>query len=357
MASTITTNSTSAQTKWLDEVRKGYLRGNLLSPFMGSGMDAAIHIENVAGKAGDKVRTHFVRRPPNSARVSGDTKAKGNEYPYAQTTDELSLQLERFAVSVQNVAESEQRTIVDVRREAQGLLEPWMKEVLFADVMDAMMDTTNRSQSRYLYGSSNANWNAVEATAKANVDATDDKLSLDLLSLAKRKATLDGNFRITPAKIGSAHGAPVEGYIGLFHSYQIRDLKSDPSFKNHVLYNKAFEVYNGAFYVGTFDGIAIYEIPYEGMLESGVGANGIQIGHGLILGAGAGKVGYAPVANGKRSSDGRMSVNFEEEDYGNDLGICASEVRGQKKLGFANPGTATTEDFGVVNVITAAVAD
>lgn len=357
MADSITTGSSSSQQNWLDEVRKAYLRGNILKPFMGTGSDAAIHIENVEGKSGDTVTTHFVRRPPTSARISGATKAKGNEYPYAQTTDNIVLQLERFPLSIENVAESEQRTKVKIREQARSLLPAWMAETLFEDIMDSLLNTTNRSQSRYLYGSDEANFDATEATAKANVDSTDDKLSLDVLAMAKRKAMLGGNFKITPGSVKSDNNMPMESYIGLFHPYQIRDLLAGQDAKNHIFYNNRFEVGSGAFYRGHFEGIALYEIPYDGMLEASAGASNIQIGHGLIMGAGAAKIGYAPVANGERSSDARMSMASESDDFGNDLGICGSEIRGQTKLVFTNPGSSDAEDFGVVNVVTAAVAD
>lgn len=358
---TITSNSTSAQTKWLNDVRMGYLRGNLLAPFMGKGNSVAIKVTDVEGKVGTTQNVHFVRRPPTSARISGNTQAKGNEYPYAQTTDNITLRLERFPLGMENVAESEQRTVVQVRETMNDLIKPWMEETLFEDVMTALLNTSSgRARTRYLYGSADSNWNATHATAMANVDSTDDKMSLDVLDQAVRKAKLEGDFKITPAKIGNANNALVEGWIGFLHSYAIRDLKRDPNFKNHVLYNKSFEVMNGAFYVGTFEGLAIYEIPYSGMIASGAGANGIDVAHNLILGAGAAMVGYAPVANAKAqmsTGDSRLKIVREDDDYGNDLGICASELRGQVKLKFTNPGGSNSEDFGVVHMFTSGTAD
>lgn len=345
----------------MNDVRKGYLRGNLLSPFMGKGNSVAIKVADVEGKKGDTAKVHFVRRPPTSARISGDVKAKGNEYPYAQTTDSITLRLERFPLGMQNVAESEQRTVVNIRENMNDLIRPWMQDTLFEDLMTALLDTTSgRARSRYLYGSADANWNATHATAMGNIDSTDDKLSLDVISQAVRKTKLEGDFKITPATIGNSNGAAVEGFVGLFHPYQIRDLKADPSFKNHVLYNKSFEVLNGASFIGTFEGVAIYEIQYSGMISASAGANSIDVAHGLILGAGAAMVGYAPVVNAKAqysSSDSRLKVVEETDDYGNDLGLCGSELRGQVKMKFTNPGGSNSEDFGVTHVLTSGVAD
>src|SRR5690606_25860208 len=90
--------------------------------------------------------------------------------------------------------------------------------------------STGRAQARYLYGATDANWNATHSTALANVDATNDKLTTAMISKAKRKALLEGDRKVRPFMLKD--GNKMEEVFVLFaHPYAVRDLLGDADFK------------------------------------------------------------------------------------------------------------------------------
>lgn len=367
------TSHAAAQTKWLKDCFAGHLRNNMLAPLMDINGGSSIKIENVQKKAGDTFKYHFRANPAGTDGVSGDTALTGSALTLA--TDSVTIERQRYAVLVENYADSDQRIAIDMEaQQAMPMLEEWMASKVQYMIMNQLLTTsTGRTQNRYLYGAADANYDATEATALANVDATNDKLTLSLLSLAKRKAQLQDSRtagKIRPTKVMLQNGrVSNEHFVFLGHPYAIRDLKEDDTnFKNRVQYREAqdFDVINGATFVGMYDGILIYEMFEEGvqMIESGAGAASIDVAHNLLLGADAAVMAYGNVSR-PAGSDAQAGAIMDEKgkvmrtreitDHGGDVEWGITFVGGAKKL--VNGISGTNEDNGVVHVYTSAVAD
>jgi N4-gp56 family major capsid protein len=359
---TIGTAHAAARQQWLDELFLRHLNNNDFAPLMGEGADAVIRILNVANKDGDTFKYHFSDFLSASAGVVGDT-AMGNGQEVAMTTDQVTIDRRRVPVSIENFAMSDQRTIVDMEREiVMPQLEEWMKSNVQKVIYDALLSTSvGRSSARYLYGASSANFNATHATALANVDNTNDKLTLALIGLAARKAKLEGagNGRLKPAKLKLKDGRFNEyEYVLLAHSYAVRDLKADSNFANRITYREAqqFDVINGATFVGKHEGVLIYETLNSNMLETNT--NTVQCAQNLLLGAGAGVMAYGNVAVPMGASNyilqkkAKALVTTQVTDHAGDVEYGITYVGGAKKL-----VNSSSETNGVVSLFTAAVAD
>lgn len=372
MTATITTSNPAAQTRWAPKVFTQHFDKNMFKFLMGeagSAIAAAIVKENFPPQSGDQVVYHFRNGLPISGVKTGDTKIQGTGADIQRGTDSYRLSRRRVPTSVRNATESQQRTKHDLEAEAAEELSSVMGRYVAAQILTELTDvTTGRTQKRYLYGSAESNWNATHATAMANVDNTDDKLTLALLDdvSVKLKTQSSGRGFMNPATIMTKKGMSVDKFVGLFHPKAIRDLKRDTYFRTDVMNkeNPDFDVISGANFVGEYAGILIYTLnPIDGdtdkLIVTGVGANGINVAHNIILGSDAVAIGYGtiakPLGGTKYSMEdkGRLMVTTVDDDHGGDYEMAATGYMGFKKLVDNSSGTA--EDNGAFHLFTAAV--
>lgn len=359
--STIGTAHVAARQQWLDELFLRHLNNNDFAPLMGTGPEAIIRVENVANKDGDTFKYHFSDYDSTSGWVVGDTALTGTDV--ALTVDNVTIDRQRFAKKIENFTMSDQRTIVDLERDlVMPILEEGMKSRVQDMIYSALLsNSVGRSSARYLYGATSANYNATHATALANVDNTQDKLTMNLIALAARKAKLEGAGvgRMKPAKLKLKDGRFTDyEYVLLAHSYAIRDLKADANFNNRITYREAqqFDVINGATFVGKHEGVLIYETLNSNMLETN--SNTVQCAQNLLLGAGAGVMAYGNVAVPMGASNyilqkkGKALVTTQVTDHAGDVEYGITFVGGAKKL-----VNSSSETNGVLSLFTAAVAD
>lgn len=279
----------------------------------------------------------------SGAGVTGASTLKGNEEDLVFYDQKITVDTLRHAVILRGEM-SEKRVAFDLRNQAREALVDWANDKMRDGIITALTDTSvGRAQTRYLYGATDANWDATHATALANVDATNDKLTTDVISKAKRKAMLEGTHKVRPFTI--KNGNRVEEVFVMFaHPYAVRDLLDDQSFKdvNTHIPNSFGEsvLVHGQRYKGMWDGVMIYECE-EMPIDAGAGASSIDVAHNILCGAQA-----VAIAWGKRT-------NYKEDvdDYGHENGFAIDEIRGIEKLVF------NSIDHGVVNVFTAGVAD
>ena len=125
--------------------------------------------------------------------------------------------------------------------------------------------------------------------------------------------------------------------------YQARDLKADPKWieaqKHANVRGEKNPIFSGA--IGIYDGIVIHE--HERVPRTDTGASGTAVGHAMLLGAQAGIF----------TEGERPRYVTKEFDYNNQVGFAISRMCGMKKVQFQFNGT-DWEDFGVINVMTAA---
>ena len=343
MVATIqSTHGVSAE-QWSSEVFNEYLGQNPFFNFMGTSSNSIIQVKEELTKAPGDAITVQLRAKLSGAGVTGDTALKGNEENLVFYDQKLTVDTLRHAVMLRGEM-SEKRVAFDLRNQAREALVDWANDKLRTSIIAALTNTsTGRVQARYMYGATDANYNATHATALANVDATNDKLTTAVISKAKRKAVLDGGRKVRPFVLKNGNKVE-EVYVLFAHPYAVRDLLEDQAFKDVNVHlpagmNESVLVH-GQRYKGMWDGVMIFECEEMPILD-GAGASSIDVAHNVLCGAQA-----VAVAWGKRT-------NYKEDvdDYGHENGFAIDEIRGVEKLVFNNI------DHGVVHVFTAGVAD
>lgn len=335
-----------------------YLRGNTLSFLMGSDERAPIQMLDKEGQMqGDTWKYHLVGKLTGG--VFGEGQLTGNEQPLNIFMDEVTVRLVRNAHRIDDWYISSENTRIDLAEACRRNLTEWLTETIRDDVLYALTGTPinatqtanstvypvartiGRTANRALYGISRSNYNATEATALGNVDATNDKMSMEVIRVARDMAAATS---MKPTSVNSMKGTPAESYIMLMNPRQARDLEQDPNWRNSRLYKTEIDqagLYRGAFYKGSVQGVDVFSIPEIPVL-TGVGASSIDVGQAVLLGAQAATVVY------------RQKPDFQtrkEDDYTNTYGIGVAEVRGEKRNVFNG------ENWSVLHVFTAAVAD
>lgn len=327
---------------WATEVFSEYLGSNPFFNFMGTSSNNVFQVkEDLTRRSGDAV-TVQLRAKLLGNGVTGNTRLKGNEEELVFYDQRVAVDTVRHGVILRGEM-SEKRVAFDLRNQAREALVDWATGKLRFDIIRALTETyVGRDRSRYLYGATDANWNTTHTTALANVDNTNDKLSTEIISRAKRKATLEGARAVRPIHI--KYGNTVhETYVLFAHPYAVRDLLKDQAFRdmnNNGVVQMPDNIYcHGQRYKGMWDGVMIYETDMPILSERGAGK--IDVAHNVLCGAQACVIAWAKRTNYKEDID----------DYGHENGFAIDEIRGVEKLVFNHV------DHGLVNVFTAGTAD
>lgn len=341
-ATILTTHGVSAE-QWSRDVMQEYLGHNPFYNFMGEGSNSVIQVRDELTKAPGDAITVQLRARLTGAGVTGDTALAGNEENLVFYDQRILVDTIRHGVLLRGEM-SEKRVAFDLRNQAREALVDWAGNKIRTDLITALTDTSvGRDRSRYLYGITDANWHATHDTALGNVDASADKLSTSMISIAKRKAQLGGARRVRPFEMKTEKGNE-EIYVLFAHPYAVRDLLADQAFRDVNTYIPSSfgesVMIHGQRYKGMWDGVMIFECEEMPVLND-AGASDIDVAHNVLCGAQAAAVVWGKKTNYKEDSN----------DYGHENGFAIDEIRGVKKLVFNNI------DHGLVNVFTAAVAD
>lgn len=349
-----------------DYVFRGYKEDNRFSKLMGTKDSAVIHTKFFDKVAGDTFKFPFSSGVATSNWVSGNDKLDDAAIELTKVADTVSIDLNRVAVQINGFTMSQQRTTFDLYESDKVELKRSVGEKMEDIILTSLLLTTSgRVQERYTYGASEDNWNATASTAKANIDNSTDKLSLDMiqaLALKAKRKTVSGGLRMNPVEVRNVNGSPARKFILLAHPLAIRDLKKDSNFLNQVVYKDRpeFDLIAGSDYIGEYEGVMIYEFNNDSMIETGAGADGIDIAHNLLLGANACGVGFGKVnlAPGNRAlkvqaPEMRGVMTIQDADHGQIVDCGFSMVTGAKQLVEDTSGTA--QAFGAIHQYTAAV--
>lgn len=344
MVQTIETTHGVTVKTWSKDVMKEYLGQNPFYNFMGSSSNSLIQMnEELTKQPGDAI-TVQLRSKLTGNGVTGGTVLKGKEEDLIFHTQKITVDTLRHGVVLKGEM-SEKRTAFNLRNQAREALVDWASERMKKDLISALTDTSiGRHRSRYIYGSTDSNWNDDHSIALATVDTEKDKLSTKLISIAKRKASLAGDRRIRPFQYKVGDKGYEEIYVLFAHPFAIRDLLEDVAFREvnnsgSTPLEKSVFVH-GQKVKGMWDGVMIVECE-EMPIVSGAGANGSDVAHCVLAGAQAAAVAWGKKTNYKEDSD----------DYGHENGFAIDEIRGVEKLVFDGV------DHGVVNIFTSALAD
>lgn len=240
-----TVDTTNKLIKFTKEINREYVRGNLFSPYMGTALNSIIRIRNELKSGGEQMNLPIVTRL-TGAGVSTGTLV-GNEEKIDNYGMRVWLEWARHAV-VTNKAES-QKDSADIFGEAKPLLSDWGRELQRDELIAALMALPSESQpsdgvrvngiqydlataaqrntwnsdnsDRVLYGALTSNYNATHATALANIDSTNDKLTAANLALLKRVA-MGASPKIKPFKTDDGY----EYFVAFAGINPFRDLKA-----------------------------------------------------------------------------------------------------------------------------------
>jgi N4-gp56 family major capsid protein len=245
-----TVQSNNKLVKYTQEINREYIRENLFSPYMSSSLNAIIRLRQELKSGGEQMNIPLVTRLTGAGKGSGTLV--GNEEKIDNYGMRAWLDWARHAVTT-NKAEKHKDS-ADIFGEAKPLLSDWGKELQRDELIAAFMalpsesaptglgsddgdrvngirynlataaqrNTWNADNSdRVLYGAAVGNYNATHATALANVDSTNDKLTAAVVSLAKRRMK-QANPRIRPYKLEDGR----EYFVAFAGSYPFRDLKA-----------------------------------------------------------------------------------------------------------------------------------
>lgn len=336
-------------TQWDSDFFAEYVRDNRFKRYMGTNENAIIQlIEDLTVKRGGNVVLTLIAKLVGSG-VTGNNLLEGNEEALANYDFSIAVDTLRHAVAVTD--HEQQFTEIELRNAAKTMLKLWAMEKMRDGIIAALASidgiaygTANATQrntwltnnsDRVLFGSAVSNNTGVHATSLQNIDNTADKLTRQVVSLAKRRAQT-ANPIIRPVRVAEDE----EAYVMFANSMAFRDLREDLStiHKDAMERGKNNPLFRGGDLL--WDNVVIREVP-EIPLLAGAGADGIQVGPNYLCGAQA--LGVAWAKRTKSTTDVR--------DYGFVKGVGIHEMRGVEKCRFNN------KDHGVLTVFAAAVAD
>jgi len=343
---------------WDDKFFTSYVRANQFSKYMGTSENSIIQVkEDLTKKNGESI-TFALVNDLTGAGVSGNSLLEGNEEALGSRSFKLSVALARHGVAVHEW--DEQKSAIDLRNAARPQLKTWLLKKDRTDIINALgsingtayasANSTARNAwmvdnaDRVLVGKLKSNYSATHATALANIDATDDKLTADMVSLAKRVART-ASPSIRPIMVDNDG----EWYVMFCNSYAFRDLKKNLQTVHQYAETRGKS--NPLFTDGdlVWDGVIIREIPEIGVYAD-VGAGGAaDVGPNYLCGAQALSFGWAQ----------RPTTRTEQRDYGAVNGVAIQQIRGLAKTVFGKGASDTDDlvDHGVVTVFASAEAD
>lgn len=371
--------SASEKQVWLKSFASEYVRESGLKPYMGASESAIIRvIAELKGQGAAFVNFPLITRLKGQG-VRGSQVLKGNEDDLGNFNDQVFANWIRNAVKIPK--STSYRTEIDLMDAARSQLRSWDSEILRDDVLDAMASMViagvadaqgiagtdsainyplasaaqrnthlTNNADRILFGNSISNGSSnVFATALANVDSVNDKLTASVVLLAKRIARRAGqatnSINIRPFKSDMTAGR--EWFVLFTPSLPFRDLAADTTIINANTQARSREgagmESNPLFQDGDliYNGVIIREIPEMPVLV-GVGAGAIDVGASFLCGQGAVNVAYV--------QDPDVGMD-KTEDYNFRPAVYIEECRGIKKCSFRG------RQYGMVTLYNSAVAD
>lgn len=368
------------------EINREFVRENMFSPYMGTALTAIIRIKQDLKQGGEQMNIPLVTKLRGKGKGAGTLV--GNEEKIDNYGMRLWIDWARHAVATKK--NEQHKDSADIFNEARPLLSDWGKERQRDDIIAAFMalpseaapaglgsddgmtvngvlyenatatqrNTWNASNSdRVLYGSAVGNYNAVHATALANVDAAADKLSAAVVSLAKRTAML-ANPAIKPFKTKDGY----EYYVMFAGTNAFRDLKLDPVIVQANRDARAREGNgmdkNPLFQDGDliYDGVIIRQVPEISLYVTNVwtslttaGATNTRVEPVFLCGQQAAVLGWGQMAK---------PTFRKEDDYGFITGTGTEMAYGVSKMFKKHPMDGTDlKQWGVVTVFVSAALD
>lgn len=349
--------------QWDENYFTQYLNQNFFKKFMGTGSSRMIQVkEDLTKKPGDAVTFTLVNRLTGTAKSASEDLEGAEE---DLTTRSQKVTVREYSHAVKFSKFEAQKTAIDLRSAHKDVLMDWNMELDRDNIIAVMGDINGTAYAlasesakdewladnadRVLFGAAKSNNSSNDHSASlANIDATNDKLTPDALSLMKRMAK-QANPKIRPIRAkDSIEGSDM--YIVMAPTEAIRDLATNTAFvaANREARNRGTDnpLFSAANYI--WDNLAIYEIEDIPSLGA-VGASSAIVRPVYLLGAQAIGMAWAM----------RPQTVDEEFDYKRKVGMAIKQWYKVEKLRFGTGSSDTTDlkDHGIVTGYFAAAAD
>jgi hypothetical protein len=365
---TDTTVPTALRVKqWDSNYFSEWVRGNQFAKYMGTGSSSLIQLrEDLIKKKGDTIVFQLINRL-GAAGIVDNAVLNGFDEDLTQRSFPVVVHQYRNAVVVPDY--EQQASILDLLSVAKEPLMDWSMSLLRSKIIAALASkngvpygnsgngTTGTTEAqknawlvdntdRVLFGALVANHvSGVHATAAGLVDASADKLTYTIVSLAKRIAkTADPHIR--PIRTTSDGQ---EWYVLFCNSRCFRDLKTSLA---TIHQNAEVRGSNNPLFTDgdlVYDGVICREIPEMGTMGA-IGDSSGVVAENYLCGAQALGLAFA-----RRW----QTITKKEDDYGDKPGVGVRGTWGVEKLRFGK-GTTDTDDYvdqGVVTLMMSAAAD
>lgn len=362
----VTLATASEKQKWLSQYFAEYVRESGFAGYMGKSANSIIVAKHeLQEEAGKTINIPLITRLTGDG-VTGSTTLDGSEEALGNYNCAISIDWRRNGVRVPK--STSYKTEIDLLNAARDMLKMWEAEKLRDDIIKAMAsvvttgDTTVNldasaaadrnayaaaNSDRLLFGASVANYNATFATALLNVDATNDKCTASMMSLAKRIAKLaDPHIRPYRSKVGQ------EFFVAFHGARTFRDFKADSTITQANREARPRDVANNPLFQDgdlIYDGVIHREVPEIDAVVStgtynldGQGNTAADVRPIFVCGQQA-----AGIAWGQEPTPRTDNL----KDYQFRPGVAIEELLGVKKMAFNGL------QHGMVTVFAAAAAD
>ncbi len=364
--------SISEKAVWVTDYLKSYTRASGYAPYMGRSSSSIIRIRSeLQSSAGSVINIPLILELRGRG-VEGSEILEGNEEEMENYGDQVRINWLRNAVVVPKSTSF--RTEIDLLNAARERLVTWSKVKLRDSIINAFQsiiipgvvdaDGSPLGDTAVLYGTSTAaqrnaylaansdrmlfgndlangtsnNW----ATALGTVDTTNDKMTAQVIDIAKsiaKRTTLNpSGMAINPYQSDATAGR--EWYVMFMDSFAFSQATRDPIIAQADRDARERGVDSNPIFQGgdrIYNGVILREIPELNTLV-GVGTAGANVSRSFLCGAGALSIAWGQDPTPKTDRD---------RDYGFRPGVAIEELRGQKKTSFL--GT----NYGLVEVFTA----
>jgi hypothetical protein len=349
--------------EYTQEIAREYVRENLFSPYMGTGLDAIIRLKNELKSGGQDMNIPLVTSLKGTGVGAGTLV--GNEEAIDDYGMRLRVGWARNAVVTKK--SEQQKDYADIFGEAKPLLTDWGKERQRDDIINAMMSIPSETppssddvtvngimyeaataaqrnafnvanSDRILFGAGTGNYNATHATALANLDTTNDRFTGTNLKLLKRLAK-NANPRIRPYKTSDGR----EYFVAFAGSFAFRDIQNSLETINKDARSREGRGMddNPLFQDGDllYDGVIIREIPEISQFVTTVWTTLLTAGNSSTRVEPVFFCGQSAIAYGW----GQMPRPTErkEDDYGFIKGVGVEMAYGVEKMFKLHPKSGT----------------
>lgn len=347
--------------RWDSSFFTQYLQENRFTAYMGDNNNSVIQVNKDLRNVKGKTVTFALANKLIGAGVTGSATLEGAEEDLRTRSFTVNVNKRRHAVIVPEI--EEQYSAIGLRDAGREVLMDWMMENV-RDRMIAALGSIDgvaygsatagqrntwlvNNSDRVLYGNAKGNASSgVHATALANVDNTNDKLTTASIDLMKRMA-LEASPKIRPIRVG----ADTRSFVLFCGTRTFRDLKRDTTLmqaqRDALPRSKDNPLFRGGDLL--WDNVVIHEID-DIPVYTGVGAGSIDVSPVYFCGAQA--LAYAIAKPTYTITD--------ERDYEDKKGVSVNIIDGVEKMRFGTSSTTdtgTTKDNGLLTGFFAAVAD